>query len=326
VNPIHFCPTPGNPFGLEYNLLHWVMLLQVMNSIAQKMRFRAFRPRAQAVVCSLVWTLAIGSAAAQEVVSVGGKEAPEVRFITLAPSTYTHRFDCVRAGLGIALQLQRLSEEHQLPVRIGFRNGVPALRSEAEARALLRGAPVLVLGGSTWSQGSAAPLRRFFEVTGSESLWGASASVWATSGGSHTGGEMVVQDSLRSLMGMGAQVFTLGQKLMVFTTDERVGVPAGEFTLLDCWYMEQYAKVLLMTAHSKGSPEKAREVAQQLKLTHAYYFGHPKTDEELRDRHQEFRGWINTASLPKTNSLPQITQRLRLGPDNLRPALPGIPE
>ena len=252
--------------------------------------------------------------------------SPEVRFLTFAPSPYTKRFDCVRAGLGIALHLKRLADENALPVKLSFVNGVPALRNEGEARALLRGAPVLVIGGSTWSQGSSSPLRRFFEVTGSESLWGVSASVWATSGGSHTGGEVVATDSMRSLMGMGAQVFTLGQKLMVFTTDERTGVPAGEFTLLDCWYMEQFAKTLLLTAHAKGEPEKAKELAQKLKLTHAYYFGHPKTNEELIPRHEEMRGLINTAADRKATSLPTIAIRLGLTPDNLRPALPGLAE
>ena len=270
----------------------------------------------------------LGEPVAQEVLAPAPKGAaagaPEVRFLTFAPSPYTKRFDCVRAGLGIALHLKRLADEHDLPVRIGFVNGVPALRNEGEARALLRGAPVLVIGGSTWSQGSASPLRRFFEVTGSESLWGVSASVWATSGGSHTGGEVVATDSMRSLMGMGAQVFTLGQKLMVFTTDERTGVPAGEFTLLDCWYMEQFAKTLLLTAHAKGDPEKAKELAQRLKLTHAYYFGHPKTNEELIPRHEEIRGLVNSAADRKAPSLPRIAIRLGLTAENLKPALPGI--
>lgn len=261
---------------------------------------------------------------AQELVPAA--EPPEVRFLTFAPSTYTKRFDSVRAGLGIALQLGRLAEEHRMPVKIGFINGVPALRNEGEARALLRGAPVIVVGGSTWSQGSSAPLRKFFEMTGSESLWGVSASVWATSGGSHTGGEMVVLDSMRSLMGMGAQTFTLGQKLMVFTIDERIGVPAGEFTLLDCWYMEQFAKTLLLAAHAKGDPLKAKDLAQKLKLTHAYYFGLPKTNEELVPRHEEIRGWINTAADKKSGALATIARRLGLASESLRPALPGISE
>lgn len=43
--------------------------------------------------------------------------APEVRFVFAAPSPYTARFDATRAGLGIALELQRLAREQQLPVR-----------------------------------------------------------------------------------------------------------------------------------------------------------------------------------------------------------------
>ena len=273
---------------------------------------------------SLTALVLVGLAAgAQELVSPGGstkKEAPEVRFLTFAPSSYTKRFDSVRAGLGIALHLKRLSEENSLPVRVGFINGVPALRNEGEARALLRGAPVLVLGGSTWSQGSSSPLRKFFEITGSESLWGVSASVWTTAGGSHTGGEMVVQDSMRSLMGMGAHTFTLGQKLMVFSTDERIGSSPGEFTLLDSWYMEQFAKVLLLQAHTKGDPATAREIAQKLNLTHAYYFGHPKTNEELITRHQETVKLINTALEAK--SLETIAGRIGLEAPKLRSQLP----
>ncbi len=262
------------------------------------------------------------AASAQELVTggPGKKEVPEVRFLTFAPSSYTKRFDSVRAGLGIALHLKRLGDENALPVRIGFINGVPALRNEGEARALLRGAPVLVIGGSTWSQGSSAPLRRFFEITGSESLWGISASVWATAGGSHTGGEMVVQDSMRSLMGMGAQTFTLGQKLMVFSTDERIGGSPGEFTLLDSWYVEQFAKVLLLQAHARGDPAMAREIARKLKLTHAYYFGHPKTDEELVPRHREHVQLINTALEAK--SLETIAARIGLEAPRLRSQLP----
>lgn len=45
-------------------------------------------------------------------------------------------------------------------------------------------------------------------------------------------------------MGMGADVFTLGQKYMVFTTDERYHVKAGEFQLFDVWTMDQFARYL----------------------------------------------------------------------------------
>jgi hypothetical protein len=249
---------------------------------------------------------------------------PEVRFITVAPSSYTLRYDSVRAGLGIALQLKRLSTEHKLPVRITYHNAVPALTNAADASALLKGAPVIVLGGSTWSQGSSAPMRRLFEIVGSESLWGVCASVWVTSGGSHTGGEMVALDTLRSLMGMGAQVFTLGQKLMVFTTDERLNTDPGEFTLLDCWYMEQFAKALLVQAHGRGDMEKSHALAEKISLVHTYYLGHPKTEEELLPRQKEIRDLVNSAADLKSGALVKITRRLELGTGALRPALPGL--
>ena len=129
---------------------------------------------------------------------------PEVRFVLAAPSPYTGRFDATRAGLGIALELHRIAREHQLPLRIGFR-ALPMQAGRPEVAALLAGPPrVLVVGGSTWSQGSAAPLRRLFELGGEVSLQGVRATAFATAGGAHTGGEMVVLDSLRSLMGQGA--------------------------------------------------------------------------------------------------------------------------
>ena len=143
--------------------------------------------------------------------------APEVRFVFAAPSPYTGRFDATRAGLGIALELQRLAREQALPVRIGLR-ALPLEANRAAVQALLEPQPrVLVVGGSTWSQGSAAPLRRLFELGGGISLQGVRATAFATAGGAHTGGEMVVLDSLRSLMGQGALAFTSGQRLMVFS-------------------------------------------------------------------------------------------------------------
>jgi hypothetical protein len=243
--------------------------------------------------------------------------SPEIRFVVIAPSPYSRRFDCARAGLGIALQLKRLSVEQKLPVLITFLNAVPLLEDPEKAKALVRGAPVLVVGGSTWAQGSSRYVRRFFEAVGEESLWGVNASAWATAGGSHTGGEVVVQDTFRSLMGMGANVFTLGQKLMVFTTDERLDYGAGQFTLLDCWYMEQFAKALLVNAHARGDAARASTLAGQAGLTHMYYFGHPKEESELKERHSEIRDLINQASA-KPDVLIAIGKRLALdGPPQL---------
>jgi len=202
---------------------------------------------------------------------------PEVRFVLAAPSPYTGRFDATRAGLGIALELRRLAQEHHLPVRISL----VALQQPANrtaTAALFEGQPrVLVVGGSTWSQGSAPPLRRLFELAGSVSLQGVRATAFATAGGAHTGGEMVVLDSLRSLMGQGALAFTAGQRLMVLSTDERLEPSPGQFTGLDCWTMGQYARQLLLQAHAGGDPAQSKAIAARLGVDLAYFQRFPRT-------------------------------------------------
>ena len=57
---------------------------------------------------------------------------------------------------------------------------------------------------------------------------------------------------------MGAQVFTLGQKLPIFTTEEREGAPPGHFTLLDCWFMDQFARTIAVAALSRGDQKLGR--------------------------------------------------------------------
>src|SRR6185295_4507024 len=172
-------------------------------------------------------------AASQAAGQVSPSDPVEVRFLNLAPSPYTQRHDAFRAGCGILLSLERLAREHKLPLRATFHDAVPALEKPEQAKALVHGARVLVVGGSTWAQGSAYYLRRFFELVDAEDLAGVSATAWATAGGAHTGGEIVIADTLRTLMGMGAQVFSLGQKSMVFPTAERFEPRVeGDFTIL----------------------------------------------------------------------------------------------
>src|SRR5690242_14768233 len=93
-------------------------------------------------------------------VCAAAQEPPEVRFLCFAPSPYTQRHDAMRAGLGILLSLRRVTEEHRLALRSTFHDGIPSLQDAARARALARGARVLVVGGSTWAQGSSYYLRR----------------------------------------------------------------------------------------------------------------------------------------------------------------------
>src|ERR1044071_9370663 len=139
------------------------------------------------------------------VAQAGAQDRPEVRFLNLAPSPYTQRHDAFRAGCGILLSLERLAREHKLPLRATFHDAVPALEKPEQAKALVHGARVLVVGGSTWAQGSAYYLRRFFELVDAEDLAGVSATAWTTAGVTPSGGEVVSADTGPTLMGMGAQ-------------------------------------------------------------------------------------------------------------------------
>ena len=102
------------------------------------------------------------------------------------------------------------------------------------------------------------------------------ATAFATASGAHTGGEMVVLDSLRSLMSQGALAFTSGQRLMVFSTDERLDHPPGQFTPLDCWAMGQYARELLLQAHASSDPMETQALASRLGVDLAYFRRFPR--------------------------------------------------
>jgi hypothetical protein len=234
-------------------------------------------------------------------VTAAAQTQPEVRFLLLAPSPYTQRHDAFRAGCGILVSLERLVREHNLPLRATFRDAVPALENAEKAKALVRGAQVLVLGASTWAQGSAQYPRRFFELVDAENLAGVSATAWATAGGEHTGGETVIADTLRTLLGMGAQVFSLGQKYMVFTTGERFEPRAeGEFTLLDCWFMDRFARNIAVIALAGGDREKASALCKRLDFTPIYWNSFPKDEASIMGRYRELRNRLNAAANPKS--------------------------
>jgi hypothetical protein len=251
--------------------------------------------RLQLAACLLLASLCIAEAA--------DDVRPEVRFLNLAPSPYTQRHDAFRAGCGILLSLERLAREHRLPLRATFHDAAPAIENTEKAKALVHGAQVLVLGGSTWAQGSAWYLRRFLELVDAEDLEGTSATAWTTSGGMHTGGEVVIADTLRTLMGMGAQVFSLGQKSMVFPTGERFEPRAeGEFSLLDCWFMEQFAKNIALVAVAGNDRRKAVAMEKQLDFTPLYWTRFPKDEASIAPRFKELRDQLNAAGDAKSEA------------------------
>jgi hypothetical protein len=234
---------------------------------------------------------------------------PEVRLICLAPSPYTQRHDALRAGYGIVLSLERVAREYKLDFKVTYHDGVPALSHGDRARALLRGARTLVIGSSTWAQGSNWYVRRFFELANLESLEGVAATAWATAGGETTGGETAVADTLRTLMSMGAQVFGMGQKFMVFSTGERLAPREGDFRLLDCWYMEQFSKAIAVVTLAGGDREKASAMAQRLGYSPFYWDAFPKDEASLAPRYGDLLKQINAAADPASESWRNVRAR-----------------
>lgn len=226
-----------------------------------------------------------------------GGAAAEVRFISIAPSPYSHRHDAFRAGFGIFLSLRKLVDANQMPLRLSYYDGSCLLEDAEKIKQVFRGPRVFVLGSSTWAQGPTFHVRRFLEQAGSEVLLGASATAWATAGGAHTGGEEVVSTTLRSLMGMGAQTFTLGQKYMVFTTDERLDPPTpGAFGLLDLWYMDRFARYIAVVALAGNDRERARTLAQQLGVGPHYYTADFPPSAETLATHRDLQAQLNAAA------------------------------
>ena len=179
----------------------------------------------------------------------------DIRLIVLAPSPYTHRMDSIRAGYGIKTLLEARLQQLGLPFTVGFYDGVKRLDDVTSLAELFSNSPrVIIMGSSTWGQGSNRYIRQLFEVLPQQSIIGTHASSWVTAGGAHSGGEVVAQDIQRSLMGIGASVFNLGQKLVVFTTEERDDIPPGDFTLADVWFMDQFAQLVLLKALQRRGP------------------------------------------------------------------------
>src|SRR5215467_12147045 len=207
--------------------------------------------------------------------------AAEIRLLCFGPSPYTSRHDSMRAGFGIYLLLQQVIRDENLPLKAAIYDAFPSVENADKARALLRDARVLVVGTSTLAQGSPSHVRRFFEQTTGEFLGGASASAWATSGGA----------------------FTLGERYMVFVTDERLDPPtAGEFAPLDLWFMDQFARYLAVVALAGDDRAKAAALSARLRVSPAYYQNFPRDVGVLQRRYGALRDRLNAAASPTSEA------------------------
>ncbi len=220
-----------------------------------------------------------------------------ISLISLAPSPYTNTHDSMRAGYGIFYFLHKLTQEHTLPLSAKYYDGALALGDVVALEAMTNNHDVLIIGASVWSQGSTRYTRQFFEDIGAGDWLGKSVSAWATAGGQHTGGSVLVADTLRSAMGLGARVFSLGQKYMVFSTDERIGITDHHFTLLDMWFMQQFACAIAVEALTHIAYKTAEENTSTLGCYPHYYTRIPKAAGGL-DEFAPFADFLNRASNP----------------------------
>jgi hypothetical protein len=111
---------------------------------------------------------------------------------------------------------------------------------------------------------------------------------------------------------MGAQVLSLGQKSMVFTTDERFEPrTAGDFSLLDCWYMEQFAKNIALVALAGNDRTKAEELEKKLDFTPLYWNRLPSKEGSLTPRFRDLRDQLNAAADPKSEAYKKLRALLQ---------------
>ena len=185
--------------------------------------------------------------------------------------------------------LNGLIREQCLPLEAEYIWALPMVTDRERASALLIGADLVVIGLPTYNQGSPWFMRRFFELTTSVALWGKLGTAWATAGGQHTGGEIAIADTLRSLQGLGVCTFSFAQKTMVFGTNQKFAAD-GIFDLVDLWFMEQFARTIAAQAMIRINP--GEDWAARFGLQVNYYLNFP-TREALAGRLGEWQDALN---------------------------------
>lgn len=257
--------------------------------------------------------LAAGAGLAAKPLLPQSTTTADIRLIVLAPSPYTHRMDSIRAGYGIKALLEAHIQQLGLPFAVGFYDGVKRLDDVTTLAELFSNSPrVILMGSSVWGQGSNRYIRQLFEVLPQQSIIETQASSWVTAGGAHTGGEVVAQDIQRSLMGIGASVFNLGQKLVVFTTEEREAIPFGEFTLLDVWVMDQFAQLVVLKALQRpGTGLPNPDTVQAILGFKIDYFARfPLSQADFTKEMRQLRIFLNRAANPSSPERMKILSSL----------------
>lgn len=197
-----------------------------------------------------------------------------VRVLHFSPGTATDRHDSHRAALGFVQGVVSAAAELALDAVCRLDWALPAIDEAPRVHALLEGADLVAIATPVHGQGSPWFVRKFLEQTRGLQLWGMPATAFATSGGTHTGGEMALLDTFRSLQGCGACTFTFAQKLTVLPVQQRLR-PDGEFDPVDVWFLRQLARTCLVQWAARSDRAAGRSVARRLGVDTAYYLDFP---------------------------------------------------
>ncbi len=206
-----------------------------------------------------------------------------LRILYFSPSTATGRNDSYRAALAFAWHARAAVRECGLNATIDLQWALPVITSKPQVHALLSGADLLVIASPTYAQGSPWFVRRFLELGAGLQLWGRLGTAFASAGGTHTGGDVTVADTLRSMMGLGMATFTFAQKLVVFGVQQKF-LADGQFELGDVWFLQQLARTAV--AHLAGRIDVGQTDAcvRRWALNTSYYQEFPtfeRMDAEL---------------------------------------------
>ncbi|MFM8418825.1 MAG: hypothetical protein ACKOEQ_01710 [Verrucomicrobiota bacterium] len=213
-----------------------------------------------------------------------------VRILHFSPGTATGRHDSLRAAMGVAGCRREAAFGQRVDQPVELVEAYPAIASREAVATALQGAAVLAASTPTYAQGSPWFVRRFFELSAGLAAWGTPATAFATSGGLHTGAEMALADTFRSLQGLGMATFTFAQKWVALGVQQR---PAedGSFDLVDAWFLRQLARTMLLHAMAARGGS-GMEWAARLGLETDYYRRF-QSEAELRGCVGAAMEWMN---------------------------------
>jgi hypothetical protein len=98
---------------------------------------------------------------------------------------------------------------------------------------------------------------------------------------------------------------------MVFQTAERFEPREGDFTLLDCWFMDQFARNIALVALSGNDRSKAKALEKQLDFTPIYWQRFPKNEAALAPRYRDLCGRLNQAADPQSEAARKLHALVR---------------